>query len=396
MTTDLYKQDEAKTMASHYSHTRLSRLSNYLVLMAGLILAIYLLSFDNAIAQSVAEKHPVSALEWSNDGDRLAIGYPDGRIEIVGVFEGLPLLALHSDISGIYTLAWSPDSRYVASGSVSPDSALRIWDAVTGDELYAAADFGVSITVVAWSPSGEQVLGVAAEGLTDRGNAILVNYNTLDTVLDSFGIVYDIQWSQDQSYVAFATATQLVVRDSTTFDVVFSSPIPQEAVRQGLQNQLVVVTWNPDGRLLAGGMGDGRVFVWELNNPVPIATFLGHDYSGDNRLLGWIQALAFNSGGNLLTSVSGEGTVRTWDIRTGMVVSEQHTAPNYAAAISEYGGRVALGLASDQVTSAPPRKADAYVVQSMINHGVEIVVPDPSLERLNGIAEACVPETATR
>jgi WD40 repeat protein len=55
----------------------------------------------------------------------------------------------------VYSLAFSPDGRYIVSGS--DDNTARVWEAVTGEEVVRLPHDSFLI-VVAFSPDGEYVV----------------------------------------------------------------------------------------------------------------------------------------------------------------------------------------------------------------------------------------------
>ena len=65
----------------------------------------------------------------------------------------------------VLTLAWSPDSTYIVSGTAN--NALHIWNATTGDHMWTYGDSFKTeawASSLAWSPNGEYI----AWGSDDR------------------------------------------------------------------------------------------------------------------------------------------------------------------------------------------------------------------------------------
>jgi WD40 repeat protein len=342
--------------------------------------------FFNAVAQETLESDQVRAVAWSPDADKLAVSYQDGRIVIIDLAEQSEPLTFHSDAGTIFTLSWSPDGLYLASGSTSPDNALRVWNVQTGEEIFTAANFGDDILAVAWNPDGSQIIAVTAEGFTDAGNGIVVGVVTREVNLMSFGAVTDIEWSPDGTRIAMTSTGALGIYDAFNFQPLAAYPIDREIYRSGLQNQPVRVSWSPDASKIAIGMGDGRIFLLRGDNAEFLFMLEGSNYQGQERLLGWIYDLHFSSDGQELTSTSGDGSVRVWDMQTGSLLRETQVEQNYAADFSPFGARLALGLVSNPELQSVNQTSQSANLDVL---GVDIVVPDPSPERLQAIAEAC-------
>jgi len=64
-------------------------------------------------------------------------------------------VALQSHTEPIWSLSWSPDGRYIASGS--HDGSVRVWDVGTGNNVFTYHDYEAQIAAVAWSPDERSV-----------------------------------------------------------------------------------------------------------------------------------------------------------------------------------------------------------------------------------------------
>lgn len=71
---------------------------------------------------------------------------------------------LKGHLSSVWSLAWSPDGRILASGGWG--DAIRLWEAASGREI-AALD-GRNVSVLAFSPAGDEIFALASEGVVRR------------------------------------------------------------------------------------------------------------------------------------------------------------------------------------------------------------------------------------
>jgi eukaryotic-like serine/threonine-protein kinase len=63
----------------------------------------------------------------------------------------------------VQALAWSPDSRYLASGSW--DGTVQVWNATTGRRRLAFQSHADDVASLAWSPDGERIASAAGNVL---------------------------------------------------------------------------------------------------------------------------------------------------------------------------------------------------------------------------------------
>lgn len=243
----------------------------------------------------------------------------------------------------VWSVAFSPDGRYVLTGSM--DMSAVLWDAVTGKQLRTLRGHTQPVTGVAFSPDGRQALTGSMEGA-----AILWNPRTgrkLRTFRLSAGTaIWSVAFSPDGRYV-LTDATLWNAETGTklrTFDaggqsvraVAFSrdgrlalagtfGPNPTVTLWNGqtggrLRNftghsrTVTSVAFSPDARMAVTASEDGTAIVWEVQTGRALHTLRGHTQE--------IRSVAFHPDGRQILTGSLDETAVVWDAQTG---ERQHT-----------------------------------------------------------------------
>jgi WD40 repeat protein/serine/threonine protein kinase len=215
----------------------------------------------NPVFRTLDNGELIQSVAFSCDG-KLAVGGYGFFVRVWDVATGREIHKLRDHNWVINSVAFSPDGRSLASGSV--DSTVRIWEVDTGKELVCLQpQHEGAVTAVAFSPVG----GLLASGSRDR------------TVR-----VWDVKtWKLLH-----------LLRDPTG----------------GVES----VAFSADGRFLAWGGTDATVKVADLDpkraggvSP-PIHTLCGHK--------SWIRSVAFSPDPNhpRIASASQDGTVKIWSV----------------------------------------------------------------------------------
>ena len=217
----------------------------------------------------------MNAVAFSPDGKLLATASADGHVQLWNpatrqAVRALPSAGLGSGVNGV---AFSRDGKLLATASA--DGYVRLWNPATGQAVGAAlpadanSDFGVNR--VAFSPDGKLLATAGGDGLVELWNL----------------------------------ATRQPAGDP---------------IRAGVSSGVNEVAFSPDGKLLATASADG-VQLWYPATRQAVGTFVQAETplriavprASTNPDFGptWV---AFSADGKLLATVSGNGTVQTWQM----------------------------------------------------------------------------------
>lgn len=209
--------------------------------------------------QSMQESLPSyfwNRVVWSPDSSQIAGGGENGIVRVWNADGGQELVTMEHS-GWMSAVNWSPDGTMLASGSGSSegDNSVRIWDAMTGEEIAVFMGHQSSIDDVSWSPDGLQIATVSFDQ-----TARILDGNTAEEL-----------W-----------------------------------VLQGAFNGL---DWSSDGNILVTGGADSAVMVWDTESGRLISTLRGHTDPFID--VGWSPT------NTMIVSVSWDGTIRLWGVLSG-------------------------------------------------------------------------------
>lgn len=256
-------------------------------------------------------KGAIYSLDFSPDGTFLAsgggsvpsLGLPQWgfgkdncvRLWRVGEWEKHRKLTQHS--APITTVKFSRDGQFLISGSL--DKTIKVWNLQTQQLQQTLKGHRYGINTLQVSPYNDILLS-GSEG----GEIILWSLQTgqvLDRLSWEQGKIFSLALSPDgESFAVGSVASEIQVWEVYQFKPLFSLKGHTDAVR--------CVTFSPDGRYLASGSGDWdcSIKLWDLNTQSLKQTFHGHQWA--------VNAVRFSADGNYLVSGSGDKTVRMVEI----------------------------------------------------------------------------------
>ncbi|AKV68118.1 MULTISPECIES: serine/threonine-protein kinase [Microcystis] len=207
----------------------------------------------------------------------------------------------HSD--EVFSVAYSPDGRYLASGSI--DQTIKIWEVATGKELRTLTGHSGGVFLVAYSPDGRYL----ASGSIDQTIKIweVATGKELRT-LTVYSYLYgaDVVYSPDGRYLASRS-------DDKTIKIWEVATGKELRTLTGHSGPVLSVVYSPDGRYLAsgGGLRDNTIKIWQVATGKVLRTLTGHS--------DWVLSVVYSPDGRYLASGSRQ-TIKIWQVATGKVL----------------------------------------------------------------------------
>ncbi|MBO0778608.1 MAG: WD40 repeat domain-containing protein [Ktedonobacteraceae bacterium] len=299
----------------------------------------------------------VTTVAWSPNGKRIASGSLDKTVQVwdAKVSKEFQVYTYHGHSGSILTVAWSPDSKRVASGS--SDKTIQIWDATTGDHRTILRGHTDRVTTVAWSPDGTLLASGSADGTVriwdvNSGQQKYVYRGHTDAV-------NVVAWSPDGKRIASGSSDK-------TVQILASATGQRLFVYRGHTNTVSSLSWSPDGKRIASGSWDKSVQVWDASSGAVAYTYRGYNVEAAKSdqtkgiLPDLIFAVAWSHNGKRIAAVTqvycGDvcDIVVLLDAHNGNYDGSYQTLPMFAIAWSPDDTRLVegLGLSTARITQA--------------------------------------------
>jgi WD40 repeat protein len=304
----------------------------------------------------------VTTVAWSPNGKQIASGSLDQTVQVWGTNPGdhfLPLI-YHGHTAGVQAVAWSPDSTRVVSGSI--DKTVQVWDAITGEHIAIYHGHADIVNTVAWSPDGKYIATGSADSTVRLWDAATGKQTYV--YHGHRASVNSIAWSPDSQWIASGASDK-------TVQILEASTGNHRYTYRGHTGTVSSVSCSPDGEFIASGSWDKTVRVWDAATGAVLYTYNGYDVQAARTnpakgvLPDLIFAVAWSHHRKRIAAVTqvycGDncGVVLSWDAYTGNNFSFYVDQPTFALAWSPDDTRFVTSI----VVSAQGFSQNGYLVQ---------------------------------
>ena len=266
----------------------------------------------------------VYSVAWSPDGKRIASASNDKTVKLWDAESGKLLASLTGHEHAVNSVAWSPDGKRIASAS--NDETVKLWDAESGKLLASLTGHEGGVNSVAWSPDGKRIASASFDKTVKLWDA--KSGKLLASLTGHEYVVNSVAWSPDGKRIASASNDKTVkLWDAESGKLLASLT--------GHEGYVYSVAWSPDGKRIASASNDKTVKLWDAESGKLLASLTGHE--------GAVNSVAWSPDGKRIASASFDKTVKLWDAKSGKLLAPLtgHEGPVSSVAWSPDGKRIA-------------------------------------------------------
>jgi len=243
----------------------------------------------------------ILAVAYSPDSRLVASGSADGVVKLWNAPNGKLKLTLAGQDAAVKAVAFSPDGRNLATASI--DGTIKLWDIFSGQQLGSLTGHTAEVTSLAYVPGSKLLASGSLDGTIRLWNTAKPH---LVSKLSNTSPILSLSFTSDGKEVACGSGDKTI----KLWDIENNQMI---GVLYGHTDLVWSVAFSPDGKTLASASADQTVRLWDVTSRKTRFTFSQNEYT--------IWSVAFAPDGKTVASASSDSRIRLWEVNTGKLKS---------------------------------------------------------------------------
>ena len=246
----------------------------------------------------------ITSIKFSPDSSMLACGDLVGAIHIYKSLVDTAPIVLRGHTQAITGIAIDLTNSTLSTTSI--DGTVRFWDTETGNEIQTLADelglYGQFLGVT-FSPNGSMLAYWDSSKITLWDVWTHKTLKVFQAVHPWYEGAHHVSFSPDDKFLLYAEP----LHGSEVVHVWNIEEDVELSVFKGGDAIITDIEISPDGKTLAVVSADDRVWLWNLETNSGIAELPG--------FTSITYDVAFSPDGKIVASANGDGTVRFWNLK---------------------------------------------------------------------------------
>ena len=255
-------------------------------------------------------------------------------VKVWDATSGRELFRMDGHTSSVMAVAYSRDGKRLATASL--DKTVRIWDVDSRKELYVLRGHLDSVLTVSFGPDATHVVSGSEDGTTIVWD--LADASEIVSLRGHSGETGQVAFSADGKWIASAS-------EDATARVWDAHSGEERRVFDTHRAALGALAFSPDGTRLATAGADNAVSVFDVTSGRELMALRGHKDT--------VNAVAFSRDGRLLASGSSDKTAKVWDGTSGkeLAVFDINAGKVQGVEFSPDAKKLAISIAVDHSDS---------------------------------------------
>jgi len=306
-----------------------------LILICGLFAAVATYAQDVAVFPQLGSEG-VNSIAFSPDGKYVLSGSDDSTVKLWDVASGREIRTFSGHTNRVYSVAFSPDGKQIISGGGYGDNTIKLWDVASGWEIRTFSGHNEAVESVAFSPNGKYILSGSEDKTIKLWDA--ATGREIKTFIGHKDHVNSVAFSPDGKQILSGSGSY-DDSDNTVrlWDIASGREIKTFS---GHTEYITSVAFSPDGKQVLSGSWDSMVKLWNISSGQELRTFSENEDS--------VVSVAFSPDGKQVLSGSFGHTIKLWDVASGRKIK---TFSDGGVSIFSPNGKQILSISGNNLSS---------------------------------------------